>query len=257
MTWLGLTDDRVLITGGAGSIGRAVAAELVAQGASVAVADMPQANPDGAAAALTGPGSAVGVAVDVTDRESVVAAVAQATKELGGPLTALVTAAGILRTGRIDEMPDRLWGDINEVNVAGTFRALQATLPSFHAAGKGSVVMISSVSAFIGSDGGTAYSATKGAVLSFAYGAAGELAPYGFRVNAVCPGWVDGGFTHEAMRASDDPEALKAEATRLHYLGRMADPQDVANATAFLLSDRASFITGTALFVDGGYMVKH
>jgi NAD(P)-dependent dehydrogenase (short-subunit alcohol dehydrogenase family) len=126
-----------------------------------------------------------------------------------------------------------------------------------HAHIKGSVVTLASVAAFIGSDEGAAYTTTKGAILSFTYAAAGDLAPSGVRVNAVSPGWVDGGFTHQAMSESDNPQELVNTAKNLHYLGRMAEPSDVANAVVWLLSDQAAFVTGTSLLVDGGYMIKH
>jgi NAD(P)-dependent dehydrogenase (short-subunit alcohol dehydrogenase family) len=121
---------------------------------------------------------------------------------------------------------------------------------------KGAVVTLGSVSAYIGSTDGAAYTTTKGAVLSFTFASAGDLAPLGIRVNAVSPGWVDGGFTHQAMSQMEDPNELVETAKRMHYLGRMATPTDVANAAIWLLSDQAAFVTGTSLLVDGGYMVK-
>jgi NAD(P)-dependent dehydrogenase (short-subunit alcohol dehydrogenase family) len=120
----------------------------------------------------------------------------------------------------------------------------------------GAIVTLGSVSAYIGSADGAAYTTTKGAVLSFTYASAGDLAPLGIRVNAVSPGWVDGGFTHEAMSKMENPEELVDTARRMHYLGRMATPTDVANAAVWLLSDQAAFVTGTSLLVDGGYMIK-
>lgn len=257
MSWLGLAGDAVLVTGGCGDIGRAVAWGLVEVGADVVLADRADQDPTGAAASLPGPGVALGVDVDVRDPDSVVRAVADGERRLGRPLTGLVAAAGVLRTGRIEETGDDAWNEILDVNATGSFRAVRAVLPSFRRAGRGSVVLVSSVSAFIAADGGTAYSTTKGAVTSFTYASAGELAPEGIRVNAVCPGWVDGGFTHQALRDAEDPEALRRRAVDLHLLGRMAAPGDVADAVVFLLSRRAAFITGTALLVDGGYMIKH
>lgn len=115
---------------------------------------------------------------------------------------------------------------------------------------------LGSVSAYIGSGDGVAYTTTKGAVLSFTFATAGNLAPMGIRVNAVSPGWVDGGFTHQAMANMEDPQQLVETAKRMHYLGRMATPRDVANAAVWLLSDEASFVTGSSLLVDGGYMIK-
>ena len=93
-------------------------------------------------------------------------------------------------------------------------------------------------------------------MLSLTYGIAQELGPFAIRVNALCPGWVDAGFTHQAMRQASDPSVLEAQARNAHVLGRMAAPEAVAKAAVFLASSASSFVTGTALFVDGGFMVK-
>jgi NAD(P)-dependent dehydrogenase (short-subunit alcohol dehydrogenase family) len=112
------------------------------------------------------------------------------------------------------------------------------------------------VSAFVGSSGGAPYHTSKGAVLSMTRSLAQELAPYGIRINAVCPGWVDTPFTDAYINSQPDPSALRAHANRLHTLNRMAKPEEVAEAVIWLLSDRAAFSTGTELFVDGGFMIR-
>ena len=251
-----LTADTILVTGGAGSIGAEIARDLSEGGAFVIVADLSADATHAVANEIVAAGGrAQGWVMDVRSTGSV-NDVMRALSEAGIVLTGLVNAAGILRTGALEAMTDEAWQEIFDVNVTGIFRTTRAVAPIFTAAGRGAIVNLSSVSAFIGSADGAAYTSTKGAVLSFTSGTAGELAPYGIRVNAVCPGWVDGGFTHQAMGASDDPEALVDMAASLHPLGRMASPADVAHAVTFLMSDRASFITGTPLFVDGGFMVQ-
>jgi NAD(P)-dependent dehydrogenase (short-subunit alcohol dehydrogenase family) len=246
----------VLITGGAGGIGSAIARCFGREGAAVVVGDAGADAAEAVARTISeAGGQAVAAPLDVTSSDSCRAAVALAGERFG-KLTTLVNAAGILRVGRVDEMDEAEYDAIMRVNMTGTWLATKAAVPAIRAAGGGAIVNLSSVSAFIGSDAGWAYTVSKGAVLAFTYGIAQELAPAGIRVNALCPGWVDAGFTHWAMRNSDDPAALVATANRLHALGRMAQADEVAQAALFLASPASSFITGAPLYVDGGYMIK-
>ena len=255
MKTIDLSDDTILLTGGAGSIGAEIARELGAAGARVIVTDLSADSVERIANQIVKIGGrAEARAMDVRSTASVEATVGALASD-GFTLTGLVNAAGILRTGDLESMTDESWEEITDVNVSGTFRTTRAVSRLLKELGRGSIVNLSSVSAFIGSAEGAAYTATKGAVLSFTYGTAGELAPYGIRVNVVCPAWVDGGFTHQALDHSDDPESLVKQAQSLHPLGRMATPGDVASAVAWLMSSHASFITGTPLFVDGGFMI--
>lgn len=256
MKTLDLSGEVILVTGGAGSIGSAISRELATAGASVVVADRdPDAASRVALQIVESGGSAESALLDLGSSASVESVVEETVARFGS-LTGLVNAAGVLRTGDLPSMSDEEWDLMMNVNVSGTFRATRSVAPHLKAEGRGSIVNLSSVSAFIGSGDGAAYTASKGAVLSFTIGTAGELAPFGIRVNAVCPGWVDGGFTHQAMERSEDPAALAAYARQLHPLGRMASTQDVANAVVWLMSSDASFVTGTSLFVDGGFMVQ-
>ena len=200
-------------------------------------------------------GVAAAFPTDVRNRHNVAAMTEQAVEQLGC-LRGVVTDAGILHTGPLAEQNSSDWQELMAVNVNGTLHAVQAAILHL-TAHRGAIVTLGSVSAFIGSSDGGAYTTSKGAVLSLTYAAAGELASRGIRVNNVAPGWVDGGFTHQALRNSPDPEALRAKAMRLHALGRIATPADVAHAVAWFLSDQASFITSSMLLVDGGFMVQH
>ncbi len=251
-----LAGQVALVTGATGGVGSAIARLFAKEGAAVIVADIALERVAQMSAEIgVAGGVALGVVLDVTQASSCRQAVEEAVKHFGR-LTTLVNSAGILRTGHIDEMEERAWDEIMAVNVTGTFLATKYAVPAIKAAGGGAIVNLSSVSAFVGSESSFAYTATKGAVLSMTYGIAQELAPYHIRVNALCPGWVDAGFTHQALRTTEDPEQLRAVANRAHVLGRMAQPEEVAQAALFLVSSSASFITGSPLFVDGGFMIK-
>lgn len=136
------------------------------------------------------------------------------------------------------------------------FLACKHVVPLLREAGGGSIVNLSSVSAYTGADGYAAYHASKGAVLSLTRALALELAPDDIRVNAVCPGWVDTAFSEAVFDDGEDPASLRERAHAAQALGRMATPADVACAILFLVSDESSFVTGAPLFVDGGFMVK-
>ncbi len=251
-----LSRGMVCVTGGGGSIGRAIAIEAANAGAAVVVVDR---SLEQALATVTeienNGGHAQAFELDVSDEQALTGAMMRGVSELG-PMIGLVTAAAILRTASVDNQTEDAWRDMMTVNVEGTFKAIKAAAPHLEKTG-GAIVTLGSVSAFIGSDEGIAYTTTKGAVLSMTYAAAGNLAKKGIRVNAVSPGWVDGGFTHQAMSTMDNPDELVQMAQRLHYLRRLATPTDVANAAVWLLSDQAAFVTGTSLLVDGGYMINH
>lgn len=252
MKTIDLSRGMIFVTGGGGSIGGAIAKEAANAGAKVAVCDFNLSAAEKVASSIGALAKAY--QIDVTKKSSIEQAMQQASVDLG-PMIGLVTAAAILRTGPVATQSEQGWHEIMSVNVDGTFLAVQAAVPYLEKT-KGAVVTLGSVSAFIGSDEGAAYTTTKGAVLSFTYAVAGDLAPKGIRVNAVSPGWVDGGFTHQAMSQLENPQELVETAKRMHYLGRMATTTDVANAAVWLLSDQAAFVTGTSMLVDGGYMIK-
>lgn len=257
MIAIDLSKDVVLVMGGGGSIGSAIARAASSAGARVAVADSNFEKAESVASEIraTG-GQGEPFHVDLADSESIRTCV-NSVVDRWGQLTSLVNAAGLWRSAPSEQMTDEMWVAMMDVNFTGVFRASREAVPHLKAAGRGAIVNISSVAAFAASAESAPYSASRAGVIGYATGLSGELAPFGVRVNTICPGWVDGGFTHNALAKSADPEALRALANGKHLLGRMASPTDIGNAAAWLLSDLASFVTGTALFVDGGYMAKH
>lgn len=224
----------IAITGGAGGIGQALVRAVQANGWKAASLDR-------------APNSAAdqSLIVDVADEDAIARAFAQI-----GPLRGLVCIAGTNAMGRVEDLSWEDWRRVMAVNVTGSMLAMKHAELS----PGGSIVLTASVSAHIATDGYVAYHTSKGAVLGLARAACGEFAPLGVRVNAVSPGWVDTPFTERGLALAADPVALRARAEGAHLLGRIARPEEVAEAMLFLLSDDSSFVTGEELVVDGGFL---
>jgi NAD(P)-dependent dehydrogenase (short-subunit alcohol dehydrogenase family) len=234
----GLESLRVLVTGAAGGIGAAVTQRLVSEGARVAAADL-QA-PDSVAEASVGG--------DVTDEDSVAHVVAEARSALGG-LDGLVLTAGIHYVGPTHEMAAADWDRVLAVSARGTFLCIRAALPGMLQQQAGRIVTYGSTAALVGAPGLTAYAAAKGAVLQITRSVAAEYASQGIRANCLCPGATDTPLLRHLMADRPDPEQF----AQAHPIGRFADADEIAAATAFLLSDDASYFIGSAVVCDGGF----
>ncbi|WP_439564611.1 SDR family NAD(P)-dependent oxidoreductase [Microcella sp.] len=235
--------QRVVVTGASGGIGREIVGRFHAAGATVVEWDASEPVKSNSHA----------LRVDVTNEDDVARA-AQVTLEILGGIDTLVTSAAALRSSPITAMTLEDWNTVMGVNVTGTFLTVKHLGPAI--IDGGSIVLISSVTAFIGAVTTSAYATSKGAIVSFGRAISQEFSTRGVRVNTVCPGWVDAGFTDQVLRSAENPAEMRRSANASHLLGRMATPSEVARAVTFLASDEASFITGTELFVDGGFMVK-
>ena len=234
----GLESLRVLVTGAAGGIGAAVTQRLVAEGARVAAADL-QA-PGGVGEASVGG--------DVTDEDDAARVVEEAHAALGG-LDGLVLTAGIHYVGPTHEMAAADFDRVLAVSARGTFLCLRAALPGMLQQRSGRIVTYGSTAALVGAPRLTAYAAAKGAVLQITRSVAAEYASEGIRVNCLCPGATDTPLLRRLMADRPDPEHF----AQAHPIGRFANADEIAAATAFLLSDDASYFIGSAVVCDGGF----
>jgi NAD(P)-dependent dehydrogenase (short-subunit alcohol dehydrogenase family) len=240
---LDFTGRKALVTGGANGIGLAISTALARAGAEVWIADLPQEKPADVAAGLNGRG----VIVDVTDRASLNAAF----DTIGTP-DVVCANAGTVMPASLDATTLEIWERTLAVNLSGVFHTVQAAAARMKPNRRGSIVITASTNSYDGEAGLTAYNATKAGLLGIVHTVANELGPYQIRVNAVCPGLIRTRLTAEHFAS---PEILK-DYFRHIPLGRGGEPSEVAAAVTFLASDAASFITGAALFVDGGQMAS-
>ena len=241
----------VLVTGGGNGIGAACCRALAKAGARVAVIDR-----DGAAAeriaAEIGDG-ALRHALDVADGAAFARLVADIAAREGG-IDVLVNSAGTITRQTIAAMPAGDWDRVVAVNLRGPFNGIQAVIPHMKRRGGGAIVNIASVAGRrISFGGGANYSASKAGLLGLTRHAAYELAPDHIRVNAVCPGPTATGFGGGRLPSAEQ----KAARARKIPLGRMVEPEDVADAVLFLASDLARMCTGVALDVDGGVLISN
>ncbi|MFL5778822.1 MAG: SDR family NAD(P)-dependent oxidoreductase [Chloroflexota bacterium] len=249
------------VTGGSSGIGRAVSELLASEGIAVGVCGIEPGEVDDTVATIEGRGgTALAVPADVSDRASIGAAVDR-TVERFGRLDTLVASAGIQRYGTVADTPEATWDEVFDVNVKGVFLAAQAAMPHLRASGRGSIVVVSSVQAHVTQTAVAAYTASKGAVNALVRSIAIDEARYGIRANAVCPGSVDTPMLRASARRFSDgtetgTEALVNRWGQSHPLGRVAQPREVAEVVSFLASDRASFISGEDIRVDGGLLAS-
>lgn len=248
-----IAGQRAIVTGGATGIGRAIVAALIRHGASVVIADVDGAGAQRTAAEL---GAAGAVSMDVRRRDSVEEGFAAALERLGG-CEILCANAGVSTMNRAVDLTDQEWDFNFDVNARGVFLTNQIAARHFLIQGQGAIVNTASLAAKVGAPLLAHYSASKFAVLGWTQALARELAPKRIRVNAVCPGFVKTGMQAREVDWEAELRGLTSAQVLADYvaqtpLGRLEEPEDVADLVVFLCSSGARFMTGQGVNVTGG-----
>ncbi|MFC7156168.1 SDR family NAD(P)-dependent oxidoreductase [Halomarina halobia] len=251
-----LDDATVFVTGAGAGIGEATALACAAEGATVVATDVDEeAAAETAEAVRDAGGEAVSHALDVTDGDRVHDLVAATAEEYG--LDGIVNNAGV---GHPPAYAEETGTDVLErvvdINVYGVWHGCHAALPIMKEQGRGAIVNVASLAAVLGLPKQAVYSLTKGAVLNFTRAIAAEAGPKGVRANAVCPGFTDTDLGRQYFETQSNPEEVRARMEAQYPLKRLGEPEEIADAILFLLSEESSYVTGHGLIVDGGYSIS-
>ena len=241
----------VVVTGAARGIGRAIAERLAQAGAYTVCGDLDAEELGRVTAGIDGAGGqAEPHRCDVSDPEDVEQLILAA-EARGGP-HALVANAAIQYERTIEDTPPEDWDQVLGVNLKGVYLCARAAIPRMRRLGGGSIVNMASVNGFWVEPQLGAYCAAKGGVINLTRAIALDFGKDGIRCNCICPGYIDTGMAQRYLEVQPDPEAARAEAGRLHALGRIGRPEEVAAMALFLCSDESSFCTAQPFIVDGG-----
>lgn len=242
-----------VVTGAAMGIGKACANALVAQGAKVVLADIDPVIGQASADALGD--AARFIRVDVRQMDQMQAMGALALEAFGG-IDILVNNAARALGGVVDEIEEEDWQTVIDTNLNSVWRGMKVCVPEMRKRGGGSIVNMSSVQGLIGFKGWPAYAAAKGGINALTRQSAVDLAPHGIRVNAIAPGTIMTPLNEKLFDDLEDPSELIDTWNNAHPIGRFGEASEVADLAVFLASDKASFITGEIIRVDGGLAVR-
>jgi NAD(P)-dependent dehydrogenase (short-subunit alcohol dehydrogenase family) len=238
---VGRLDDRVaLVTGAASGIGLACARRFADEGAKVVGVDL-QPGPDGDTRV-----------VDVTDEAAISSAVDAIVGD-HGRIDVVLNAAGVAGGGPIHLLDATEWERVIRVNLTGTFLVCKHALARMIEQRSGSIVNVASIEGIEGTEGGSSYNASKGAVVLLTKNLAIDYGRVGVRANCICPGFIEGTTMFDSVMSMEGMTQVREQYRQAHKLGRFGRPDEIAAAAAFLASDDASFVTGHALVVDGGF----
>jgi NAD(P)-dependent dehydrogenase (short-subunit alcohol dehydrogenase family) len=246
-----MDNKTVVVTGAARGIGRAIAERLAAEGAYTLCADVDGDGLSEVSAAIESAGGRAEVhRCDVSDPDDV-ERLMSAAESHGGP-HALVSNAAIQYEKTIEDTPPEDWDRVLGINLKGVYMCARAAIPRMRRLGGGSIVNMASVNGFWVEPQLGAYCAAKGGVINLTRAIALDFGKDGIRCNCICPGYIDTGMAQRYFEVQPDPEAARVEAGKLHALGRIGRPEEVAAVALFLCSDESSFCTAQPFIVDGG-----
>ena len=246
-----LSDKVAIVTGAASGIGLASATRFAREGATVVGIDL-QATPEWDSALGSDNAHSLHQA-DVTDGSALRDIAAQTVDALGR-IDILVTAAGVGDGGPVNMLEEAAWDRVLDINLKGTFLAIKSVLDTMMAQRSGSIITVASVEGINGTEGGSAYNASKGGVVLLSKNVAIDYGRMGIRCNAICPGFIDTPLLRSVMDGMPD---FLADIEKQIKLGRLGRAEEIAGTACFLAGDDASYLTGQAIVVDGGYTAGH
>jgi NAD(P)-dependent dehydrogenase (short-subunit alcohol dehydrogenase family) len=246
-----LQDKVGIVTGAGTGIGRACAIAMAKEGAQVVLAGRRKDRIEQVAAAIGD--LAYAIPADVSEPSEILRLLDEAVTHFGG-LNFLLNNAGVLHTGNAEQITEEQWDQTFNINVRAVWLLSRAALPPMRIAGGGSIINVASTLGLVGAPNRAAYAPSKGAVVQLTKSMAIDHGHENIRVNAICPSFVETELTAGILGQLSDPAAALRQRTAMHPIGRLGRPEDIAGLAVYLASDESSWVTGTILPVDGGYL---